>query len=881
MMDDGYDRDRDRDMRDGRDRERGRLRNTGDFLLNGYSYVYIQDGTTGDVKITLGPKKDNITDTDVPVVLKEGGKGFRHADLREAITGITIVPEGFYVTLKNPHKDGLFPEPGKSMSVPTQMLLMGQKVNLPGPFQFAPWPGQISEIIRGHRLRTDQYLIVRVYDAKAAAKEEGISESAHDESNSTPSIRKNLALGAMFVIKGSDVSFYIPPTGIEVVTGEDGSRIRDAVTLERLEYCILLDENGQKRYEYGPMVVYPTATERFMEIPKNTRDDDGNITGSQNVRKFKALELSSTSGIHVRVIEAYTDKNTKKAYGVGDEIFITGDTTPIYYPRPEHAVVQYGSEKVIFAVAIPEGEARYVLNRNTGETRLARGPSMCLPNPIEEVLLRRVLTADQAALWYPGNASVEKHNSDLRNDSSKMYDLGEESEIGAMMLSCSSSNESVSSRSIKMKAATISGVVGDRFHRKTTFIKPRILTLSSSETKFDGAVRLNVYTGYAIKVVSPNGDSEVVVGPKSHLMEYSDDLEIVEFSTGTPKDHSRKRSVRTVYLCVSNNGVSDSVDFTTSDGVDVRVNIRMRVNFDPSKKELWFSEKNYIKLLTDRTRSIIRDLGLTTGISELFAKNSLLIKDALLGKEVDGVRPGMEFSSNGMVMDDIDVTDFTILDDEIRKSIVHAQQKTLQFSIRDALRKQELDDVRSQQKFEQDQILILAATSKAKHDNTLSEANMSNERQVEALKNEHAKDVKRLEDERQCAAYEAETRKLSADSMAAIREVELETEKANALFGQQADTFKSTLRITESKAKAENDISVAQAISDRLAPALERVADSEILTNVSRNLAPLALVEKSTIPYAIERMLGSNSTLLNMFKRVTNNFRKQETSEND
>ena len=54
-------------------------------------------------------------------------------------------------------------------------------------------------------------------------------------------------MGKNMIIQGTDVSFYIPPTGIEVVPDRRGQYVRDAV-LERLEYCILLNEDGNKRY---------------------------------------------------------------------------------------------------------------------------------------------------------------------------------------------------------------------------------------------------------------------------------------------------------------------------------------------------------------------------------------------------------------------------------------------------------------------------------------------------------------------------------------------------------------------------------------------------------------------------------------------------------
>jgi len=110
----------------------------------------------------------------------------------------------------------------------------------------------------------------------------------------------------MYIIKGTEISFYIPPTGIEVVKDEFGNFQRNAVTLERLEYCILLDENGNKRYVRGPEVVFPEPTEVFIE-------KDGQ-------RKFKAIELNEIKGIYIKVIalilkerkELKITKNIKK-----------------------------------------------------------------------------------------------------------------------------------------------------------------------------------------------------------------------------------------------------------------------------------------------------------------------------------------------------------------------------------------------------------------------------------------------------------------------------------------------------------------------------------------------------------------------------------------
>ena len=60
----------------------------------------------------------------------------------------------------------------------------------------------------------------------------------------------------------------MPPTGVEVVPNAEGRFVRDALTLERLQYCILVDETGDKDYQRGPKVVFPKPTQRFYEDPK-------------------------------------------------------------------------------------------------------------------------------------------------------------------------------------------------------------------------------------------------------------------------------------------------------------------------------------------------------------------------------------------------------------------------------------------------------------------------------------------------------------------------------------------------------------------------------------------------------------------------------------
>lgn len=596
-----------------------------DITLPPDTFLYLQNvGKGGLITVFRGPTVVNQTGQDVPVRYDPNTSKYHQCRLEDAVQQCPRAKEGDYIVLENPEEtSNLFPTETTQQA---KRLKKGRKVIIPGPWSEALWPGQVATVVEGHRLRSNQYVVATVYNADEAEKnwEAGtvaVSQTegdGEDKSHHRQEVRKGLpkpdsfAVGTRIVIRGSDVSFFIPCTGVEVVRDDQNKYVREAVTLEQLEYCTLIDESGKKEYPKGPAVVYPKPTQTFE-------------TDNKGRRKFRPIELNTINGIHLKVTADFTgpdienDISQKRNYEEGEELFVTGKTLSIYYPREELAIIEYGQgNKKHYSTAIPKGEGRYVINRETGAIRLERGPRMFLADPRREIPVRRVLSPDECALWYPGNQEALAYNADLAeamaespSGRSGVVSEGDyrKRQAKRMLQNKGSTRGLESSQAYLMASAGIESQdfaaeeVGDEggstetIRRGTKFTEPRTLTLN---TKYDGVPRIEVWPGYAVLVVGAEGSRKVVQGPEVILLEYDEKLGFMELSTGKPK--STDKLFRTAYLQTHNNQVGDVVGFESKDHVKGSVKISLRVNFEAmsdDEKLKWFSVSNYVKFLTD------------------------------------------------------------------------------------------------------------------------------------------------------------------------------------------------------------------------------------------------------------------------------------------
>ena len=803
-----------------------------DLVLAPNEFCLLQSKTNGVIKTCTGPLMTTISQQEALVVFDGKTKKFKELSNSDSAKQLFInAPENWYVILKNPTENGTYPEVGKSMIAPA--LNIGQKVNIRGPVSFSLFPGQMAKVIRGHALRTNQYLLARVYEAEAASRNQG--EMLDTEGKVIEKKNETYVNGQILVIKGTEVSFYIPPTGIEVIAVDNDPNkgyVREAVTLERLEYCILKDEDGNKRYCHGPEVVFPKPTESFVTSPKK-----GYV--------FRAIELSPISGIYVKVIAEYKDKDAEGnevVHPIGEELFITGKDQMIYYPRPEHAVINYDNKMMHHAIAIPEGEGRYIMDRLTGVIKTVKGPAMYLPDPRTEVVVKRKLSEKQCQLWYPGNMDALAYNVNL---SEKSVEKGLKNNVNLDSFAFMAMDSMDSTLANLEAKANIS--------RGTSYTKPRTITL---DNKFEGVVSIDVWTGYAVNVISKDGSRKVVRGPQTILLDYDQTLEVLELSTGRPK--TTDNLIKTVYLRHENNKVSDLINVETKDFVRATVKVSYCVDFDPSCVDKWFSVENYVKYMCDRERALIKRAAKEYTIEEFWQNYGDIVRNVAIDACEDGTakqHEGRFFHENGMYVHDCEVLSITV-EDAIEKMLIKHQHDTVRKNL-------ELESARKEAEVAQAMAISEQAMAELKSQElinkmALQEAEATRKLEIQAK-------INRQNEAEKLAAKQAEKdMQVLVDAIAeagrARKDADFQQSMAHEAqeLAQRVAHQKELAEIEAGKqaAYAETVKQIMTAITPDLVAALETGGKCDLMAVLAEHMSPYALAQGESVVDTTQKLLN-------------------------
>ena len=783
-----------------------------DLVLSINEYAYVLDETKGHVSCLVGPTKMSLSQSDKLVLFDPVSKSFIPCTTMDRAKNLfTTAPENWYVILKNPVEGNKHPIPGASNGLP-ENVQVGKKINITGPVTFALYPGQMAKVVRGHTLRSNQYLLARVYEANAANTNKGQMIDA--EGNAVEDKNKYIN-GQILVIKGTEVSFYIPPTGIEVIAIDNSHKngyVRDAVTLERLEYCILKDENGSKRYVHGPQVVFPQPSETF-------------VTATKGGTIFKAIELSPISGIYVKVIAKYTDEGGVE-HPEGEELFITGNDQMIYYPRPEHAIINYDGKVVHHAIAIPKGEGRYIMNRLTGEIKTVKGPEMYLPDPRFEVVVKRKLTRSQASLWYPGNREVLEYNESLSEKAVEKatiktvnYDSAYSLNNYVTTVNCALVTDPFCLDQLESKASVSRG---------TSYTKPRTITL---DNKFDGVVSIDVWNGYAVNVISKNGDSKVVVGPKTIILDYDQELEAINVN-----------GEKTVFLPTNYIKLPLNFTFTTQDYFSIGLEMDISVKFNPAETEKWFKNHNFAEQFILNLRSALKHTFVEHTVQDIYNNYRTYI-DETFEVYADALT-----DSNGLIIDTYEVKKFKIFDEYIADFLENEQQEKV---------KKEIELQNAEKHYEIEKELADFEIAELKEANRKSEARIQSQKEIKEKQIAANKEIEALSAEVEKAKIQAK-----ADMQVILDTINAaELARKDAEVKQQLDQARAAADIEKQKQEAyANTVKeILTAIGPELAAALTHKTNADMLETVSNAVSPYALANGESLADTVNKLVRGTS----------------------
>jgi len=375
------------------------------------------------------------------------------------------------------------------------------------------------------------------------------------------------------------------------------------------------------------------------------------------------------------------------------------------------------------------------------------------------------------------------------------------------------------------------------------------------------ALSLNVPHNTAILVASAEGH-RVVEGPCVELLEYDERLVALSLSTGRPK--TDERCLRTCFLRTAGNVVSDVLRIETSDFVKVDIQVAYRVTFDGEKQTRWFNNENYVGLICDHLRSLVRRQFRQLRLAEVWPKVPDVVRDLILGERTESGRKGRLFEENGMWVTEVEVLTSRILDEEIGTFLEKVQRESvsLQLSDRQATEQLRSEQLRHQIESERFTMRREAGERKANlealvrklgHEARLSEIQNGEEAAMDNVQRVAQREMAALQStiEREHLESQAERTKLTADAEAQV--------SASRLTHAEEEAWRRVLTTLETEmiaARSKALVAEREAVQPALVEALAGLGDKAVLTEVAKNMNLISLFKGKDAASLFAEILG-------------------------
>ena len=383
----------------------------------------------------------------------------------------------------------------------------------------------------------------------------------------------------------------------------------------------------------------------------------------------------------------------------------------------------------------------------------------------------------------------------------------------------------------------------------------------------------HVTTPWAISIIVPHNTAvlatsaagqRVIEGPCVTLLEYEENLVPLRLSTDTPKDDSSP--LVTCFLRTIGNRVSDVIEIESADFVRISLRITVSVTFLRDHRDKWFNAENYIQVLCDHLRSIVRSRTRTLSLSSLWPQLAAVVRDTILGprSDADGSRKGRFFAENGMLVHEVEVLDATIEDEQIAEMMRSVQRESVTLTIGDRQAQDKLQSTKLRAELElkthelQAQVREHESKLRELERKLVHETRLLELRDREAMAREQSQLVAEREASELRLRLDRESAAQSAAREALLKDAATKAQAAQSLheeeFGHLSRIKGLDMALIDAQARAV--VAERTAVQPQLVEALTALGDKTLLGEVAQNMNLVSLFRGKEAGEILKEVVG-------------------------
>jgi major vault protein len=308
----------------------------------------------------------------------------------------------------------------------------------------------------------------------------------------------------------------------------------------------------------------------------------------------------------------------------------------------------------------------------------------------------------------------------------------------------------------------------------------------------------------------------------------------------------------------------------TADFVKIAIRVSYSVTFSPEHRDRWFNHVNYIQVMCEHLRSLIRGRGRTLSLSALWPQIPTLVRDTILGeKSPAGTRPGRVFGENGSTVTEVEVLTATIEDDEIAQLMHHVQSESVTLQIGDRQAQEALASAKLRAEVDkQTQVLQREACEreaelkqiarKLAHDDRLAH---TRDAELEAREQQTLADARLAAAERASLERSSHAKAIELELMA--RDADTRAAAHRVVHAAELETQARVRELEVLLIQAQSAATVAErnAVQRGLIEAMTALGDKIMLAEVAENMNLVSLFKGRDVGTILADVLGGTKVM--------------------